>query len=147
VFELKNACYPAISPKKVRLSFNETPLLDDFQPLSDIVEKDQVFLCEILPDSIPPPSISIHPSASSGQSFMPNDNEWLFHFEGEVDATFHYNVMQSNLNHSLRTIQLFRNPKECIQISAITSCVNHLEGNVSGRKLLKEPERNFLDRR
>jgi hypothetical protein len=92
VVELKNALCPAISPKKVRLSLNETPLLDDFQPLSNIVEKDQVFLCEILPDSIAPRSISTHPSPSSGQTFMPNENEMLFHFEGEEDATFHFSA-------------------------------------------------------
>jgi hypothetical protein len=83
VIELKIALYPDISPKKVQLLCDEEELLDDFQPLSDIlIQKPQIFyILTSFTDDGSPPSIFTHTTSSSGQSFTFNENEWIFHFE------------------------------------------------------------------
>jgi hypothetical protein len=92
VVELKLVLFPDISPKQILLSYNGTKLLEDFQPVSDILigEPQLFYVCKSPPDNRFMPLISSHPKSSSGQYFNLNENEWIFHFEREEDAIFRF---------------------------------------------------------
>jgi hypothetical protein len=93
VSELKIALCPDDSPKKVQLFCNKTLLLDDFQPLSDIlIQEPHIFDIHTSPSDRDRPTLTSHRQKSfSRQSVPSNENEWIFHFEAEEeDSTFRF---------------------------------------------------------